>query len=102
SPYDLGSGESATVIVRFSPTSATSFFANVTFSGGGGTTSVVSGIGTSSGCTLAVGPLSLNLGDVKVGRFADAMIAVQNEAGAPEVSGTASITPGPPYSITSN
>ena len=52
------------------------------------------------GCTLAVGPLTLNFGDVQVGSCSDAMLAVQNQAGAPTVNVT--VATSPPFSITSN
>jgi hypothetical protein len=50
--YTLGAGASQTVTVRFRPTSATSYVANVSFTGGGDTlTRSVSGSGTGSSST---------------------------------------------------
>jgi hypothetical protein len=43
--YNLGPGQSQPVTVRFSPTSAGTFMGNVTFTGGGGATGIVSGVG---------------------------------------------------------
>ena len=44
--YNLNAGQSQTITVRFSPTSAGNFEGNVSFSGGGGTSAVLRGIGT--------------------------------------------------------
>jgi hypothetical protein len=43
--YNLGGGQSQTVTIRFSPTSAGTFVGNVNFSGGEGATTTVSGNG---------------------------------------------------------
>jgi thermitase len=44
--YSLTAGQSQTVTIRFSPTSAGNFEGNVTFSGGAGTSAMLRGIGT--------------------------------------------------------
>ena len=43
--YNLSAGQSQTVTIRFSPTSAQTFLSNVSFTGGGGASAAVSGVG---------------------------------------------------------
>ncbi|MEJ5376231.1 MAG: choice-of-anchor D domain-containing protein [bacterium] len=45
SPYSLAAGESSPVTIEFSPTNSDTFFATVSFTGGGGTTRSVTGKG---------------------------------------------------------
>jgi len=47
--YSLTAGQTQTVTVRFSPTAAASFNGNVTFSGAGGASRVVAGVGSQGG-----------------------------------------------------
>ena len=51
--YNLSAGASQTVTVRFSPTAATSYFQNVTFTGGAGATRTVTGTGTQATVSLS-------------------------------------------------
>ncbi len=58
--YNLTAGQTQTVTVRFSPTSVGTSVGNVTFTGGGGATRAVSGVGT-AGLTLTC-PASVRVG----------------------------------------
>ena len=56
--YNLSAGQSQNVTVRFTPTSASNFASNVTFTGGGDTSLPVTGVGLPA-ATLSVAPSSI-------------------------------------------
>lgn len=61
--YSLSAGQSQNVTVRFSPTSASSFASNVTFTGAGGSTNAVTGVGAPA-ATLSASPTSVAQGGI--------------------------------------
>jgi len=50
---------------------------------------------------ITIGPMSLNFGDVQVGTCDTAIFAIQHVSGSP-ATGTVSVSPNPPFSITSS
>jgi len=104
--YNLAAGASQAVGIRFTPAAAQTYNGTVTFSGGGGTSAAVTGIGTAAPSpVLSVSPASRDFGSVAVGSTADLSFTVQNTgggtlSGSASVSAPFSIVSGSPYSLT--
>jgi len=99
--YSLGSNQSQTVSVVFTPPTATSYSQNVAFTGGTGTNVVVSGSATNAPApspALQATPGSLAFGTVLVGKSFTNSLVVANRGGG-TLAGTASTTA--PFSILS-
>ncbi len=60
--YNLTAGQSQAVTVRFSPTSAGTFLGNVNFTGGGGASRTVTGVGVPAGASLSASPTPIPAG----------------------------------------
>ena len=96
--YVLGSGESANVVVRFSPTGVQTFTGNLTFTGAGGFCAAVYGSGFDAIPVIAVNPSSVDFGVVQNGGYADRTLLVRNVGGGRLVG---SATVAPPFTIVS-
>jgi hypothetical protein len=98
--YNLGSNQSQTVTMLFSPSGAGNYSQNVTFTGGGGTNAVVSGSATNAPVSPAirVTPATIVYGTLLSGTSKTNSFTVQN-VGTGTLSGTASV--GAPFSILS-
>ena len=96
--YTLPPGAAQQVMVRFTPTGATTVTGNVTFTGGVGASRTVTGTGTApdSPPALAVSPATDDFGTVAVGTSADRTFVVANTGGG---TLTGSVTAVAPYSI---
>ena len=96
--YSLGAGETATVTVRFAPTAVSPYAQTVAFTGGGGASRSVTGIGITPP-TLQVTPVDgLSFGTVIVGGATDMAFIVQN-TGHGTLTGSASGLTGPDLSF---
>jgi hypothetical protein len=95
--YSLSAGASQTVTVRYSPTSAGTHNATVTFTGGGGATRAVSGSAYDPPA-IAVTPTSHDFGSIEVGATANRTFSVENTGGG-TLSGSASVPA--PFSVVS-
>ena len=99
--YSLGSNQSQTVTVVFSPAAASNYNQSVTFTGGAGTNATVSGSATNAPVlnpTIKVTPGSIAYGTILSGTSKTNSFTVQN-VGTGTLSGTASV--GAPFSIVS-
>jgi hypothetical protein len=99
--YSLGSNQSQTVTVVFSPTVASNYNQSVTFTGGNGTNTTVTGSATNAPVILPilqVTPGSIAYGTLLSGTSKTNSFMVQNVGGG-TLSGTASV--GVPFSILS-
>jgi hypothetical protein len=99
--YNLGSNQSQTVTVVFSPSVASNYTQSVSLSGGGGTNAVVSGSATNAPVlnpVIQVTPGSISYGMVLSGTSKTSSFTVQN-VGNGTLSGMASV--GAPFSILS-
>ena len=98
--YNLGSNQSQTVTMVFSPSGAGNYSQNVTFTGGGGTNAVVSGSATNAPISPAirVTPATIVYGTLLSGTSKTNSFTVQNVGGG-TLSGTASV--GAPFKILS-
>jgi len=109
-----GSDGSLVVTVRFCPSNVGPFTgdaqvmyggtisSNEAFGGGGGV--MLTGTGTNPTPppgSIAIGPLSLNFGNVQVGSCKTSFFAIQHVLGTGPVSGSVSSSPNPPFSIIS-
>jgi uncharacterized repeat protein (TIGR01451 family) len=98
--YNLASGQTGSVAVSFSPTTAGSYSNIAVFTGNGGnSTNAVTGVGLTPP-QLTVLPASLDFGAVIVGSNAQASFILTNQGGATLSNGTASVSAGP-FSILS-
>jgi Fibronectin type III domain len=104
--YNLAAGASQAVGIRFTPAAAQTYNGTATFSGAGGASSSVTGIGTTAPSpVLSISPASRDFGSVAVGSSADLSFTVQNTGGG-TLSGSASVSApfspvsGSPYSLT--
>jgi hypothetical protein len=98
--YSLSSNASQVVTVVFSPTVASNYNQSVTFTGGGGTNTTVTGSATNAPVNpvIHVTPGSIAYGTLLSGTSATNSFTVQNVGGG-TLSGTASV--GAPFSILS-
>ena len=99
--YSLGASASQTVTVVFSPTAATNYNQSVTFTGGNGTNTTVTGSATNAPVpapVLQVTPGSIAYGTILNGTSATNSFTVQN-IGTGTLIGTASV--GAPFSVVS-
>jgi hypothetical protein len=99
--YSLGASASQTVTVVFSPTAASSFNQSVTFTGGNGANTTVTGSATNAPVptpVLQVTPGSIAYGTILNGTSKTNSFTVQN-IGTGTLTGTASV--GAPFSIVS-
>jgi hypothetical protein len=99
--YSLGANASQTVTVAFSPTAASNYNQSVTFTGGNGTNTTVTGSATNAPVptpVLQVTPGSIAYGTILNGTSATNSFTVQN-IGSGTLIGTASV--GAPFSIVS-
>ncbi len=99
--YSLGASGSQTVTVVFSPTAATNYNQGVTFTGGNGTNTTVTGSATNAPVpapVLQVTPGSIAYGTILNGTSKTNSFTVQN-IGTGTLTGTASV--GAPFSIVS-
>jgi len=96
--YNLTSGQSQTVTIRYSPTVAGTINASAAFTGGGGASVALSGTANDPSTTpiISLSTNSLNFGSVTVGGAKDLNILVQNTGGG-TLSGIA--TASAPFSI---
>jgi hypothetical protein len=100
--YNLGAGQTQAVVVAFSPTVANNYNQSVTFTGGNGTNTTVTGSATNAPAptpVLQVTPGSIGYGTLLVGTSKTNSFTVQN-IGTGTLSGTASVA-GAPFSIVS-
>jgi hypothetical protein len=100
----LEGGASATLTVRFAPTSVGTFSDTISFTGGGGTTAAVNGFGAPLPAQIAVEPAAHDFGEVAVGSSADFNFTVRNLGsvtldGAAATGAPFSVVGGSPYSI---
>ena len=91
--YDLGAGGSQTVRVQFSPTGATSYNDTANFSGGGGASAGVSGVGGALSAAISVSPSPFDYGDVPVWGTVDQTFTVTN-TGSGTLSGNVTFAKG--------
>ncbi len=99
--YSLGANGSQNVVVAFSPGGATNYSQSVTFTGGSGTNTTVSGSATNAPVpapVLQVTPGSIAYGTILNGTSATNSFVVKN-AGTGTLVGTASV--GAPFSVVS-
>ncbi len=99
--YSLGANASQTVMVAFSPTVANNYNQSVSFTGGSGTNTTVSGSATNAPVPapiMQVTPGSIGYGTLLVGASKTNSFTVQN-IGAGTLSGTASVSA--PFSVVS-
>ena len=79
--FSLAAGASQAVVVRFTPTTASSFSGNLSFTSNGGNISpLVTGTGAAAPAISAT-PTALNFGSVAVGSSADRSFTIQNTGG---------------------
>jgi uncharacterized repeat protein (TIGR01451 family) len=80
-PFSLGAGQSGTLTLRFTPSSASPAEGVLSFSSNGGNPTItLRGTGT-QGSVLAVSPTTVNFGGVRVGGNKDLTLSVQNTGG---------------------
>jgi len=97
--YSLSAGQSQVVTIRYSPTSIGTNNQSATFTGGGGATCAVSGVGVGAQPpTVGVNPTTLDFGTVLLGSTADKTFTLQNTGGG-TLSGNASVAA--PFSVVS-
>ena len=99
--YSLGANASQTVVVAFSPAVASNYNQSVSFTGGSGTNTTVSGSATNAPVPtpiLQVTPGSIAYGTLLVGTSKTNSFTVQN-VGTGTLSGTASVSA--PFSVVS-
>lgn len=99
--YDLGPGASQSVTIRFAPTSVGSFSQTVMFTGGAGTTRIVTGKGTPAAQpVLEVAPVSaVDFGAVEIGQTRDLDAFTVKNVGTGTLAGQATVAA--PFSIVS-
>ena len=97
--YSLTAGQSQTVSVLFSPTTAGSYVQTLALTGAGGTNLAVSGVATNAPIpVISVGASSLSLGTILTNTTATNTFTVQN-SGTGTLTGTATVAA--PFSILS-
>ena len=97
--YNLTAGQSQTVSVLFSPTTAGSYVQTLALTGAGGTNLAVSGVATNAPMpVIAIGASSLSLGAILTNTAATNTFTVQN-SGTGTLTGTATVSA--PFSILS-
>ena len=99
--YNLGAGQTQLVLVAFRPLVVSNYSQSVSFSGGGGTNTTVSGSATNAPVPtpiIQVNPGSIGYGTILVATSSTNSFTVQN-IGTGTLSGTASV--GSPFSIVS-
>jgi hypothetical protein len=97
--YSLTAGQSQTVSVLFSPTTAGSYIQTLALTGAGGTNLAVSGVATNAPIpVISVGASSLSFGTILTNTAATNTFTVQN-SGTGTLTGTATV--GVPFSILS-
>lgn len=96
--YSLAAGQSQTVTISYNPTAAGTNTQNVTFTGAGGRSGMVSGSAYVSSAIISVTPASRNFGVLPVGATTNYPFTVQN-TGSGTLTGSAIVAP--PFSIVS-
>jgi hypothetical protein len=87
--YSLAANETATITVRFSPTTSGATSRSLTLTGGGGASVSLSGRGSTLAPELTVTPTFLPFGSVEVGETRDLTVTVGN-TGVGTLTGSAS------------
>jgi hypothetical protein len=94
--YSLGSNQTQAITVRFSPSGAGTYSNMVTFTGGAGTSNLVTASAFAPSPVIQVTPSSLNLASIQTGTTTDGVFTVRNTGGG-TLSGGASVSA--PFSI---
>jgi hypothetical protein len=91
--YSLAPNHTATITVRFSPTTSGATSRSLTLTGGGGASVSLLGTGSTTLPALAVTPASLSFGNVNVGSTAKLSVTVRNSGGGTLVGSASTAAP---------